>query len=189
MWWTVAASMRAAGTRRWPTVRNIVPESAFCQFSRTAGDVSLQMTDGEELQARLVIGAEGYKSTLGKQLGFPSPREFVRGIQVDLERRMEDQSYVDVWLGHELAPGFFAWRIPCEDRTRVGLCTSTGLPSDYLKRLLTLAGHDKDGRARLYSGMIPLGMLGRTVTDRVMLGRGRRGAGESPSAGAACIPD
>jgi digeranylgeranylglycerophospholipid reductase len=143
--------------------------SRFLEYHHTKEGLTLALNQGDELQTRLAIGAEGYKSTLGKQSGLPAPMEFIKGIQVDLRHRMEDQRSVDVWLGRDIAPGFFAWRIPCEDMTRLGLGTISGRPSDYLKKLVTAAGHDRDERIRLYSGMIPVGVLPKTVTDRIML--------------------
>ncbi|OPY34865.1 MAG: Digeranylgeranylglycerophospholipid reductase [Methanomassiliicoccales archaeon PtaU1.Bin124] len=141
----------------------------FLHLRRTATGMVLRLEDGKEMTARLAIGADGYRSRLGQEAGLSPPREYVRGIQVDLERSMEDQQAVDVWLGREIAPGFFAWRIPCGDRTRVGLCVADGTPSAYLKRLIKLAGHENDKRVRLYSGIVPIGMVRSTVADNVMI--------------------
>jgi len=141
----------------------------FVSLRRAKEGLTLELQGGEDVKTDLAIGADGYKSAFGRQTGLPTPREFVKGIQVDLTCTMDDQSSVDVWLGNKVAPGFFAWRIPCGDRTRLGLCVVEGLPSDHLKSLIKLAGHEDDKRVQLYSGMIPVTALSRTSLERIML--------------------
>ena len=70
-----------------------------------------------------------------------------------------------------MAPGFFAWSIPFDGFTRVGLCTSwnRGLPNDYLKSLFRNNGMDSCEVVRKYSGKIPLGGRRRTYSDNLLL--------------------
>ena len=93
------------------------------------------------------------------------------GVQVDIDTIREDQSVVDLFLGKELAPGFFAWVLPCKEFTRVGLCVSKGqgTPYSYLRKLLEQEGLDKSKRVRLTSGAIPIGPPKRTHADNIMI--------------------
>lgn len=143
----------------------------FKEAVRENGSISLTMSSKEDIHAKMSIGADGYKSSLGQAVGLPRPKDLVRGIQVDLRCRMDDQTSVDVWIGSEVAPGFFAWRIPCGDFTRMGLCTSpgNGNPSSFLNHLLKRTGYGSMERLRLYSGVIPLGPPRHTSTDQVIL--------------------
>jgi digeranylgeranylglycerophospholipid reductase len=143
----------------------------FKEARRENGAISLTTSSDHVLHAKMAIGADGYRSSLGRAVGLLQPKEQVRGIQVDLRCRTDDQSSVDVWIGSEMAPGFFAWRIPCGDFTRIGLCISSGHgnPSSFLNHLLKRSGHDGQERLRLYSGVIPLGPRRNTSTDQVIL--------------------
>ena len=126
-------------------------------------------TDIGEHGCRLLVGADGHTSAVSRSLG-NIPREYIRGMQADVAMRMEDQELFRVRLGSENAPGFFTWEIPCGDYTRVGLCTSwsAGPPVDHLRRLLRRIGAE-DRVIAMHSGKIPLGGIGRTVSDRCML--------------------
>lgn len=142
---------------------------SFKTLHRGKEGLRLVLQGNEDVLAEMAVGADGYKSSFGRQAGLPTPDEFVKGIQVDLACTMDDQSAVDVWLGCKIAPGFFAWRIPCGDMTRLGLCVDEGVPSEHLKLLMKVAGHEKDRRVRLYSGMIPVAAVNRTSADRILL--------------------
>jgi geranylgeranyl reductase family protein len=124
----------------------------------------------EKCLAAMIIGADGYKSRVSEMAELPQPRERIKGLQVDLE--IEDRSDVlDVYVGSKVAPGFFAWRIPCGDFVRVGVGISqgNGPPNQYLQSLLKrLELEDKKVLERV-SGVIPIGFPLRTYADRTML--------------------
>ncbi|MCX6651359.1 MAG: NAD(P)/FAD-dependent oxidoreductase [Methanomassiliicoccales archaeon] len=138
---------------------------------RDADGLVADIEEGEEVRCRALVAADGYRSKVAKQLGLGEPRDLLRGIEADLRVRMEDQGKVNVYLGRDVAPGFFAWAIPCGDLTRVGLCVTPGggTPQSYLERLLERQGWAGAVRERTYSGAIPLGHLERTYAERVLL--------------------
>ncbi len=124
----------------------------------------------EKCMAALVIGADGYKSRVSEMVELPPPREWIRGLQVDLD--VEDRSDVlDVYIGSKVAPGFFAWRIPCGDFIRVGVCVSqgNGPPSQYLRSLVKRLELEDEKVLERISGVIPIGFPLRTYADRTML--------------------
>lgn len=134
--------------------------------------VKLKSSAGtKELAADLLIGADGYKSRVAKEAGIGPAREVVRGIQVDLGIRMDDQELVEVLIGQRIAPGFFAWVLPCGDFTRVGLGVSMefGAPSKYLASLIERKGLESAERLRMISGAIPIGPPRRTYADNIMI--------------------
>ncbi|NYT14806.1 MAG: NAD(P)/FAD-dependent oxidoreductase [Methanomassiliicoccales archaeon] len=146
----------------------------FRQLQSSANGMALKVDspNGEKIfHTRLVVGADGWKSNVGKKAGLKGPREMIKGIQVDLDHQVEDQDRVEVFLGSGWAPGFFAWSIPCGDFTRVGLCVSSGnsAPSSFLDKLLGRMKLDDATRLRTMGGAIPLGTVPRSYTDRVML--------------------
>ncbi|WP_019176114.1 geranylgeranyl reductase family protein [Methanomassiliicoccus luminyensis] len=125
----------------------------------------------EELTTSLIIGADGYKSTVGAAAGIGPAKETVRGMQVDLDTVLDIQSQVEVYLGKNVAPGFFAWVLPCGDFTRVGLCVSNGAgaPSKFLSELIRKRGLQGAERLRTYSGVIPIGPPKITHADNVLI--------------------
>lgn len=137
--------------------------------SASSDRISVRSSSGT-LDADLLIGADGHTSSVLRDMGAKGPKGFVRGIQVDIRHRMDDQRTMELRVG-SVAPGFFSWEIPFGDYTRVGLCTrwSAGQPSDYLDSLLKKTGLDGKKVVAKVSGKIPMGGVERTFGDRTML--------------------
>lgn len=140
----------------------------YCGAGILPDKVSVSSSRGK-MDADLLIGADGHTSSVLRDMGCAAPR-FVRGIQVDIKHRMEDQETMELRVG-SVAPGFFSWEIPFGEYTRVGLCTrwSAGPPSDHLGRLLRRIGLDGKEVTSKISGKIPVGGVERTFGDRIML--------------------
>ena len=128
-------------------------------------------TDKGDISSRLIIGADGHNSRTAKSIPNNAPAEYVRGIQVDIKRRADDQEMLNIRIGSKIAPGFFSWEIPFGDMTRVGLCASwdAGPPSEYLKALMRKIGADDNDVIKKYSGIIPIGGIRRTYADNLLL--------------------
>lgn len=99
------------------------------------------LNGGERLEANVVIDAEGCSSALLRQAGLDGlgSSMVVRGIQAEVDG-LEDvhSDMVEVYLGRNVAPGFFAWIIPRRDGTaKVGLATQAGNPHNYLQKFMT----------------------------------------------------
>jgi digeranylgeranylglycerophospholipid reductase len=125
----------------------------------------------EEMTADVVIGADGYRSLCRRAARLPAPRQMLTGIQADLKGVELDPDFVELYFGHNVAPGFFAWAIPAEDLTRVGLCTwdEDIPPAVYLKKFLSRPEFVRAHRVSLASGKIPIGP-GRSATrNRIAL--------------------
>ena len=148
-----------------------VTGSKFMDFAVKDDGIELWIDGQENVRCRLLVGADGYKSSVSKMAGLPSPRDSVKGIESDVDHRMAEQSHVHVYLGNRVAPGFFAWKIPCGDFTRIGLCVSEGYgpPSSYLKTLMETEKLDGAKKLATYSGVIPVGTLSKTYADRMMI--------------------
>ena len=70
------------------------------------------------VRAKVVIGADGPISTVGRSVGFSPERELFRMITATVEGPLDDQ--VDIFFGH-VAPGGYAWRFPRAHDANVGL--------------------------------------------------------------------
>lgn len=76
------------------------------------GRVDIEFTsDGErsKLQAKAVALAAGFGSPLVKRLGLGRVSDSVAGAQAEVSADVEEG---EVYFGHDVAPGFFAWLVP-----------------------------------------------------------------------------
>jgi digeranylgeranylglycerophospholipid reductase len=130
---------------------------------------------GGTLETKLVIGADGAKSMTRKLLGLGEPSYSLNGFSADVSGLEIDQNKAKVFFGRNLAPNFFAWMIPVDDITRVGLCIrdGNGTVHEHFKRLFTIgetAKILKGGKVvKSYSGIIPIGMPDQTYVDGGMI--------------------
>ncbi|MCQ2084860.1 MAG: NAD(P)/FAD-dependent oxidoreductase [archaeon] len=128
-------------------------------------------TNTETIKSDLLIGADGQSSLIAASLGNNHARSYIRGFQVDLEHELEDQNKMTMWLGNNVAPGFFAWQLPLGNVTRmgIGVRASFGTPSQYLENLLKTTGLDEKKRLKTYVGKIPIGGRRTSYSDRILL--------------------
>lgn len=121
-------------------------------------------------EARAVVIATGFGSSLVDGLGLGRVSDFVIGAQAEVETSGVDE--VEVYFGQELAPGFFAWLVPTSlPMARVGLLSRRN-PGSYLRRLMSsllAQGKIVSAEAEPSYGGIPLKPLPRTYGDRVVV--------------------
>ncbi len=125
----------------------------------------------ETISSGVVIGADGQRSMCRRAAGLAPPRHLLKGIQADLKGVDFDPDFVDIHLGREIAPGFFAWAIPAGDILRVGLCTwdTSRTPADYLKRFLARPQFSKGRKVSTAAGKIPIGASKSAMSGRILL--------------------
>jgi digeranylgeranylglycerophospholipid reductase len=135
-------------------------------------------TDGSafELEARLVIGADGVASAVARAFGLRRKIEILPAFEAEFPESPGDAEEVEVYLGTRFAPGLFGWWIPDgSGGARVGLAaTADGTSArQYFARLLEHLER-RFGRplrsptSYLVSG-IPIGTLPKIVGDGVLL--------------------
>ncbi|MHC1567121.1 MAG: NAD(P)/FAD-dependent oxidoreductase [Candidatus Syntropharchaeia archaeon] len=121
----------------------------------------------ERIKTRIIIGADGIKSRVAMFSGFGKVKKVLPGIQIEGICEIEDRDFVHIFLGRDLAPGFFGWVIPTYGKiARVGLC-SDEKPYFYLKKLAKRVSCR--GCSDLVMGGIPMGALKRTAGDGIMV--------------------
>ena len=94
----------------------------------------------EEFLARIVVDAEGVSSRILRQAGLLGldRNRLVSAVQAEVENvEGVEPDMVEVFLGKDYAPGFYAWLIPKHDgEAKVGLAAETGNPKELLQRLI-----------------------------------------------------
>jgi digeranylgeranylglycerophospholipid reductase len=90
--------------------------------------------------ARIVIDAEGVSSILLKETGLPPAdrNKLVNAVEAEVENvKGTETDKVEVFLGKEYAPGFYAWLIPKKDgKANVGLAAKKGNPKELLQKFM-----------------------------------------------------
>ncbi|MDN5340976.1 MAG: hypothetical protein PWQ30_2085 [Euryarchaeota archaeon] len=116
----------------------------------------------EEIPFRLLIAADGPRSTVARMLGLQCPALYLAGVQAEVPYEM-DPRYVE--LHPNAAPDFFGWVIPVSPtRARVGLCAREHA-KEYFDRFIARYGGNS---LHLASGVIPLGVMPRTYGRRAL---------------------
>jgi geranylgeranyl reductase family protein len=94
----------------------------------------------ERVPAKIVVDAEGISSRILRQTGLSglNGERLVYGVEAEVENVKDvELDTVEVFLGKNYAPGFYAWLMPRLDGTaKVGLATNTGNPKEFLQRLM-----------------------------------------------------
>lgn len=147
----------------------------------------------KQLNSSILIGADGAYSMIRKTFNFPQPIEFLQGIGAEVVNINLDPKFVEIYLGKNIAPGFFAWAIPINKdgtKARIGLCVNRNLKNtlmQYFTHLLKLHQLKNIKISKYISGSIPLGPLKKTVNSNIML-VGDAAAQVKPTSGGGIYP-
>jgi digeranylgeranylglycerophospholipid reductase len=96
-------------------------------------DDEVRLADGSRLSARVVIGADGPISTVGRSVGFAPARTLFRMITATVDGPLADE--IDLFFGRT-APHGYAWFFPRAHDANVGLGVTRLPPGVSLDRLL-----------------------------------------------------
>jgi len=109
-------------------------------------------------RGKIIVGADGINSIVRKSLGIRS-KKILGAVQVTAKYEVENLENVDIFVGSNIAPGFFAWIIPLfDDLVKIGLA-SYGNSWSYLQKFLKII----DGKALSISGGgIPIGTVDKS---------------------------
>ena len=128
------------------------------------------VTDEGPLEARALVLATGFGSQLNRQLGLGETSDYVVGIQALVEADGLDE--VEVYLGRNVAPGFFAWLVPTQPGYALAGLLVRKDAQDLFARFI--CNREAEGRIRApvtkaICWGIPLRPLPNTYADRVLV--------------------
>nr|WP_319376476.1 NAD(P)/FAD-dependent oxidoreductase [uncultured Methanoregula sp.] len=116
----------------------------------------------EEIPFRILIAADGARSSIARLLRMERARIFLAGIQADIPCA-SDPRYVGLYP--DAAPDFFGWAIPVTPAvTRIGLCTGSHVP----ERFLQFRRKFGENCLHLVTGTLPMGVMPRTYGHRTL---------------------
>jgi geranylgeranyl reductase family protein len=166
-------------------------------IQRIKEKVELSTTQEMEFHCDLVIGADGPFSGIRDRFSLPQPKEYLHGLGAEIDNITIDPNNVEIYLGSNTAPGFFAWIIPTNSdgtTARIGLCTHSKAPHSPLHYLNNFMSNksisifkQKPIIIQKIGGIIPLGVLKATHTDHAMI-VGDAAAQIKPTSGGGLYP-
>jgi geranylgeranyl reductase family protein len=118
-------------------VKSIIIEKGFVKGVTVKRNGNIE----EKFPAKIVIDAEGISSRILRQSGLSSLKRqmFVNAVHAEVENVKDagEEDMVEVFLGKDYAPGFYAWFIPKRDgKAKIGLATKTGNPKELLQKFM-----------------------------------------------------
>jgi flavin-dependent dehydrogenase len=141
--------------------------------------IELKTSQKHDTKCKLVIGADGPHSMIRDRFVSSEPAEFLRGIGAEVSNIDIDPNFVQIFVGSNVAPGFFAWIIPTNKNgteARIGLCISqrnNRSPKYYFTNFLKhkpSAEILKNVKINKHTGgIIPLGPLKKTFASNVLI--------------------
>jgi digeranylgeranylglycerophospholipid reductase len=130
-----------------------------------------------EISFRILIAADGPRSSLARIFGMPRAKVFLAGIQADLVHEC-DSRFVEIYP--DASPDFFGWKIPVgEGRVRIGLCSQTRVPELFT----TFRKKFGENSLHLVTGTLPLGLMQRTYGHRTLFAGDAAGFAKPTSGG------
>ncbi len=129
--------------------------------------------DGEErFKSRMVIAADGPRSIFSRFLNIKRPQIYLSGIQADITLK-RDTNFVE--LHPYASPDFFGWVIPTSKNCcRIGLCGENNVQErfkTFSERICRDFGAEAESGiscTHMVTGTIPLGVMPKTYSNRVL---------------------
>ncbi len=160
----LASDAARCGARYYLNSRviDLIQREGFC---------GVRTRDGREIEAKVIVGADGVSSTISRLLEFRD--EVVNAVQYDVSGCKVDPQINEIYFDVDYAPGCYVWIFPTgRDSARVGLAVRSHLADrravDYLNNFIDkhpTASKKFRGSSRrgLIAGAIPVGGLHREV--------------------------
>lgn len=127
-------------------------------------------------EARLIIGADGANSRVAKWLGLENNASRAVMYAADVELARSDIGLVDIFVGQRMAPGWFGWAIPLDEKTcRVGsgyaFSNKKISPRYFFQHIVDqFPEYFKEMKIIRYTGgTVPMGLMPKIYAPHAML--------------------
>ena len=122
-------------------------------------------TSNETIRSKLIIGCDGAGSLVRRRSGLSEGTvKTVNGILGYADEK-NNSDLVELFYGKDIAPGFFAWKIPRGNKTEYGLASD----KNHIKHFNQFLLEHKVKIDKTYTHPICFGFLDNTVADNVLL--------------------
>ncbi len=130
-----------------------------------------------KVKSKIILDGEGVGAKFIESMGLKPPRKetLVPAIQYDVKNVNLEDNFVEIYIGRQVAPGFFAYIIPTSENTaRIAVGSKYGKPINYIKYFIKKhpIASEKLRNASIYrrgGGIIMIGgPIKKTYTDGFM---------------------
>ncbi|MCG9969060.1 NAD(P)/FAD-dependent oxidoreductase [Pelotomaculum terephthalicicum JT] len=145
------------------------------EFFTDGVSVKLKFRGGEStVRTCLVIGADGANSRVARRISAPKAEDMIRMCAAEVELQCREKDMVHIFLGGDIAPGWFGWVIPVDEKhARVGIGVSgrDKHPRTFFNKMVKAHPGIFQGMKiiRGTSGVVPVGSLARIYGRRTLL--------------------
>jgi len=123
-----------------------------------------------DLRSKMAVVACGFNPQLTQKLGLNGPMECVQGADAELDIRGVRET--EIYLGHDIAPGSFAWVVPMySSRARIGMTTRENADA-FLRSFLKnprIRHRVKNHNPKINVDVIPIRPIGKSFRERVLV--------------------
>jgi flavin-dependent dehydrogenase len=163
-----------------------LPQTSYVSHSTVDGKINLQLSSGS-ITTRYLIGADGARSRVARDLKLEINREFIVGVESVLRGAVLDgPPRLLCFLDPKLAPGYIAWIAHEGEETHLGV---GGYPSlfeptvalqDFRSRVEDIIDLRKSKQIEARGGLIPVGGVLRNIANSTGLLIGDAAGAVSP---------
>jgi len=163
-----------------------LPQTSYLSHSTVDGKINLQLSSGS-ITTRYLIGADGARSRVARDLKLETNREFIVGVESVLRGAVLDgPPRLLCFLDPKLAPGYIAWIAHAGEETHLGV---GGYPSlfeptvalqDFRSRVEGIIDLRNAKQIEARAGLIPVGGVLRNIANSTGLLIGDAAGAVSP---------
>jgi flavin-dependent dehydrogenase len=164
-----------------------LPQTSYLSHSAAKGKVTLRLSSGSSLMTRYLIGADGARSRVARDLKLDLNREWIVGVESVLQGAVLDgPPRLLCFLDPKLAPGYIAWIAHDGEETHLGV---GGYPSlfdptlalqEFRSRVAGIIDLRKAKQIETRAGLIPVGGVLRNIANSTGLLIGDAAGAVSP---------
>ena len=153
-----------------------LPQTSYLSYSSTNGKLTVRLNSGSStrsITARYLVGADGARSRVARDLSLEQNREWIVGVESVLHGAVLDgPPRLLCFLDPKLAPGYIAWIAHDGDETHLGV---GGYPSlfdplpaleNFRARVADIIDLSKAKQVETRAGLIPVGGVLRNIGNQ-----------------------
>ena len=151
-----------------------LPQTSYLSHSVANGKLTLRLSGGLSITTRYLIGADGARSRVARDLKLELNREWLVGVESVLHGAVLDgPPRLLCFLDPKLAPGYIAWIAHDGEETHLGVA---GYPSlfdptvalqDFRSRVAGIIDLRKAKQVEARAGLIPVGGVLKNIANAI----------------------
>jgi flavin-dependent dehydrogenase len=149
-----------------------LPQTSYLSHSAANGKLTLQLSPGSTITTRYLIGADGARSRVARDLKLELNREWIVGLESVFRGAVLDgPPRLLCFLDPKLAPGYIAWIAHDGEETHLGvggypsLFDPTSALENFRSRVAGLIDLRKAKQIETRAGLIPVGGVLRNIAN------------------------